>query len=391
MSKIKKLIAQYCPEGVEWKTLGDVVKITTGQKPNLVFEIKKFAFSYINAGLEPSGSVSVSNTVGDTITIPSRGQGGAGYVGYQLKDFWCGPLCYRINSIVSFARTKFIFYYLKENQQQIVDLRKTGSIPAVNKTDLSAVKIPIPPLPVQEEIVNILDKFTALEGELEGELEARKHQYEYYRNQLLSFEGKDVEWKTLGEVCLKTNNIKWKENVGKEYNYIDLSAVNRDNNQIEDLQIITSENAPSRAQQIVKTDDIIFGTTRPTLKRYAIVRSDLDEQICSTGFCVLRPNQNLILPNFLFFILKSQLFFNYVENNQEGAGYPAISNTKVKNFQYPVPSLEEQERIVAILDKFDALVNDISVGLPAEIAARRQQYEYYRRKLLTFEPLAVAQ
>ena len=208
---------------------------------------------------------------------------------------------------------------------------------------------------------------------------------------MLAFDGKDVEWKALGDICLKTSNIKWKDNLDSEFKYIDLSAVNRDNNQIEDLQSITAENAPSRAQQIVKKDDIIFGTTRPTLKRYAIIRSDLDEQICSTGFCVLRPNQNLISPKFLFFILKSQLFFNYVENNQEGAGYPAISNTKVKNFQYPIPPIEEQERIVAILDQFDALVNDISVGLPAEIQARRQQYEYYREKLLTFEPVAVAQ
>ncbi len=151
------------------------------------------------------------------------------------------------------------------------------------------------------------------------------------------------------------------------------------------MQTITSENAPSRAQQIVNTNDILFGTTRPTLKRYTIIGENLNNQICSTGFCVLRPNTDLILPKYLFFLLKSNSFYLYVENNQEGAGYPSISNSKVKNFTFPLPSLEEQERIVNILDQFDALVNDIKTGLPAEIKARRAQYEYYRKKLLTFQ------
>src|SRR5690606_3687185 len=205
---------------------------------------------------------------------------------------------------------KFVFYYCFLLGEWCRNNVTTSSFASVDMRGFKKFKFPIPPLPVQKEIVRILDKFTSLEAELEAELEARTRQYEYYRNQLLAFEGEAV--RTLGEVCVKTNNIKWKENVGEEYYYIDLSAVNRDNNQIEELQTITSESAPSRAQQIVKTDDIIFGTTRPTLKRYAIIPSNLDGQICSTGFCVLRPNLNLILPKFLFFILKSQAFFSYV-------------------------------------------------------------------------------
>ena len=101
--------------------------------------------------------------------------------------------------------------------------------------------------------------------------------------------------------------------------------------------------------------------------------------------CVLRANNFLVLPKFIFFLLTTKKFFDYVDNNQEGAGYPSISNSNVKKFKIPIPPLSEQERIVSILDKFDALVNDISQGLPAEIKARRQQYEYYRNKLLTFK------
>lgn len=181
--------------------------------------------------------------------------------------------------------------------------------------------------------------------------------------------------------------MKWKENDNKDFKYIDLSSVDRISNKITEIQIITSQNAPSRAQQIVRNEDVIFGTTRPTLKRYCCITPEYDGQICSTGFCVLRANKDFVLPKYLFFVLTTSDFYNYVENNQEGAGYPAISNSKVKEYMMAVPTLEEQKCIVGVLDKFDSLVNDISVGLPAEIDARRKQYEYYRNKLLLFEPL----
>ncbi len=193
------------------------------------------------------------------------------------------------------------------------------------------------------------------------------------------------KWLTLSDMCVETKNIRWREVFEKEFQYIDLSSVNRDNNQIIETQIICAENAPSRAQQIVKTDDVIFGTTRPTLKRVCHITPEYNDEICSTGFCVLRANNEVVLPRYLYFILTTTDFYNYVESNQEGAGYPSIANSKVMKYEIYLPSLEEQNRIVAILDKFEKLVNDISEGLPAEIKARRQQYEHYRNKLLTFK------
>lgn len=187
---------------------------------------------------------------------------------------------------------------------------------------------------------------------------------------------------------MKTNNIKWKENADKDYAYIDLSSVNRANNEITETQTINTQTAPSRAQQIVLEDDVIFGTTRPTLKRFCYIPKKYDEQICSTGFCILRADKQQVLPKYLYFSITTTAFNDYVNRNQEGAGYPAISDAKVKSFKIPVPPLEEQERIVAILDKFDALVNDLSSGLPAEIKARRRQYEYYRDRLLSFREAA---
>jgi type I restriction enzyme S subunit len=120
--------------------------------------------------------------------------------------------------------------------------------------------------------------------------------------------------------------------------------------------------------------DVIFGTTRPTLKRLSTIDSNFDGQICSTGFCVLRPNTNKILTDFLYHLISSSDFFDYVEKTQKGASYPAISDAEVKKFRIPIPSLAIQEEIVTILNSF--------TELEAELEARRKQYGYYRNSLL---------
>ncbi len=114
-----------------------------------------------------------------------------------------------------------------------------------------------------------------------------------------------------------------------------------------------------------------------------------DGQICSTGFCVLRTNNELVINRWLYHNISSTNFFDHVEKYQKGAGYPAIADADVKMYKIPVPPLSVQSEIVRILDRFDALCNDLSSGLPAEIEARRKQYEYYRDKLLTFKERTV--
>ena len=196
--------------------------------------------------------------------------------------------------------------------------------------------------------------------------------------------GQEVEWKKMSEVCQKTSKINWKLVEG-EYKYIDLSSVDRDNHKISDCTIINKENAPSRAQQVVKTGDILFGTTRPTLMRFCYIPKEYDGEVCSTGYCVIRVNNEMINSHFAYHFLFTQKFQDYVEGHQKGASYPAISNKDVMSFELPIPSLQEQERIANILDRFESLTTSLQSGLPAEIAARRQQYEYYRDKLLTFK------
>ena len=195
--------------------------------------------------------------------------------------------------------------------------------------------------------------------------------------------GQAVEWRTLGEVVLPTNNIKWHES-DLSYRYIDLSSVNKDNNNIGETLEITSKNAPSRAQKIVKKDDIIFATTRPTQMRSALIPPNLDGQIASTGYCILRANQNEVLPKWIYYNLQINEFKIYLQDKQSGTAYPAISDGLIKQFQIPIPPLSVQSQIVQILDAFTEL-ND---QLTTELSMRQKQYQYYRDFLLSEHELA---
>ena len=190
-----------------------------------------------------------------------------------------------------------------------------------------------------------------------------------------------IAFQAIGAAVHRTSNVKWTDVQDNEFKYIDLTSVDRDTHAIRETVIITSESAPDRAQQLVHTGDVIFGTTRPMLKRYALISPEYDGQICSTGYCVLRSNTEVLLPNFLFHLLGTNSFYAHVEANERGASYPAISDSAVKAFRIPVPPLEIQREIVKVLDAFSAL----EAELEAELEARRQQYAHYRDRLLSFD------
>lgn len=193
-----------------------------------------------------------------------------------------------------------------------------------------------------------------------------------------------VEFMRLGDVCLKTANISWVANRNLSFQYIDLTSVDRVTHSIGDIETINSDNAPSRAQKIVKANDVIFGTTRPTLKRYCFIPTDIDGQICSTGYCVLRADETQILPRYIYHLISSTEFDTYVEVNQRGSAYPAISDADVKAYNIPIPPLPVQQEIVRVLDKFTELEAELEAKLKIELEVRKQQYEYYRNKLLAF-------
>lgn len=395
MSYLEKLL-----EGVdlEWKRLEDVTIFSNGKGHEKAIT-NDGQFIVVNSKFISTGGKVVKYTnqqicpliVDDVLIVMSDLPNGKALAKtFLIDENEKYTLNQRIGSITiknkSTLLPTFFNYYLNRTPQL---LKFNNGIDQTNlrKKQILDVKIPIPSLSVQKEIVRILDIFTELNAklnaELNAELTARKQQYKYYREQLLSFEKGEVEWKSLRKVLLTTNNIRWRDN-DNTYRYIDLSSVSRDNNSIIETSEINSKNAPSRAQKIVLKNDVIFATTRPTQQRLCLIDQEHSGQIASTGYCVLRAKEENILPKWIFYHLTSNSFKNYVEENQNGSAYPAISDAKVKEYEIPIPPLEEQKRIIAILDKFDTLTNYISEGFPEEIELRKKQYEHYRDMLLTF-------
>ena len=200
-------------------------------------------------------------------------------------------------------------------------------------------------------------------------------------------DGAAVEWVPLASLTQPTSNIKWRE-VDNSRRYIDLTSVDVITKKITETKEITAENAPSRAQKIVLTSDLIFATTRPTQLRYCLIDEEYTEQIASTGYCVLRADQSKVLAKWMMHWLGTPAFRDFVEANQSGAAYPSISDGKVKEFSIPIPcpespqkSLAIQAEIVRILDAFTALTAELT----AELTARKTQYNHYRNQLLSFD------
>ncbi len=156
--------------------------------------------------------------------------------------------------------------------------------------------------------------------------------------------------KTLGEVLEKTETVNPIQSPNVEFDYIDVSSVSNTTFEIEETQRLKGKDAPSRARKLVRTNDIIFATIRPTLQRIAVVPEHLDQQICSTGYFVLRPKQG-IDHRFVFYSLFTEDFIGQMESLQKGASYPAVTDGDVRAQVIPVPPLPEQQRIVGLLDE----------------------------------------
>ena len=200
-------------------------------------------------------------------------------------------------------------------------------------------------------------------------------------------DGAEVTWITLAAVTFPTSNIKWKA-INRVFRYIDLGSVDMRTRSITDTSEIVESNAPSRAQKIVEKDDVIFATTRPTQMRSCLISDEYAGEVASTGYCVLRADREIVLPKWILYWVSSSEFKTYLEKQQSGSAYPAISDKKVKEFEIPIPcpenpkkSLAIQSEIVRILDTFTELTTELTT----ELNARKKQYNYYRDELLTFE------
>ena len=281
----------------------------------------------------------------------------------------------------SIINYKYLYYCLA-NKYEALKNQGQGVLSSLNLTTIKKIEIPLPPLSVQQEIVRILDKFTQLEAELEAELDCRKRQYEYYRNKLLSYEGNEVEWKTLGEMAKKISSGGTPKTTVSEYYNGEIPWLRTQEvgyGEIWDTSIkITEEAVKNSSAKWIPKDCVIIAMYGATVGRVGINKIPLTtNQACAN----IEVNEEIANYKYVYYCLLNQ--YEYIKSL--GAGSQTNINAQiVKSLKIPLPPLEEQQRITTILDKFHTLVNSINEGLPKEIALRRKQYEYYREKLLTF-------
>lgn len=396
MSKLEELIQELCPDGVEYKKIKEVYKRIKGT-PITAAKMKEIADDNGDVKIFAGGKTIVYAFEKDipnanitripAVLVQSRGVIDVVY--YDLpftfkNEMWA----YTHENPITL---KFLYYVLKNNINKFRDeAAGMGSMPQISLKVTEDFNMPVPPLEVQQEIVHLLDDFTAKTAELQAELnkeyEARKKQYEYDKEVLLC-NNENVDKVKIKDIVCKTNKIKWNQ-TENTYQYIDLSSVDRETHTLLNTSIIDRNNAPSRAQQIVCVDDVLFGTTRPMLKRLCVIPDEYDGQICSTGFCVLRAIDNIVQPKWIYHVLNTTQFYSYVESHQQGTSYPSISDSLVKEYEITLPSLDEQIRIINILDNLEETNFELNNNLSLELESRQKQYEFYRDKLLTFKELS---
>ena len=386
MSKIDELIQRLCPKGVEHKSLGSLIQVFRGKrltKKELSDEEKHPVY---HGGLEPLGYYSQSNREGNTVMVINVGAS-AGTVGYSNVDFWSSDGCFALGSSEQLI-SRYLYYALICQEKNLRSNVRVAGIPTLDASAVQRVVIPVPPIEIQEEIVGILDKYILLEAELEAELEARKTQYEHYRDTLLSFESKNVEWKELGEIGSFTRGKRFVKtdilskgfpciHYGEMYTHYKISA--KESKSFLD---------PSQAARlrVAKHGDVIIvaaGETIEDIGQGVAWLGESDVVIHDACFAY----SHKMHPNYVSHFLQTDIFHSQIKRYISSGKISSINASGLSKARIPVPPIEEQIRIATILDKFHILINDIAVGLPAEIQARRKQYEYYRNKLLTFKPL----
>lgn len=404
MSYLEKLL-----DGVEveWKMLGEVIhSLKTGLNPRQNFSLNTLDAQgyYVTVREIQNGKVvflDKTDRVNDRALKIINGRSnleagdilfsGTGTVG-RIAVIEENPInwnikegVYTIKPIKEKIAPRFLSYLLQSSKIVKDYSKKIVGNPVISLPmgDLKKLLIPIPcpgnpekSLAIQAEIVRILDKFTGLTAELTAELTMRKKQYNHYREQLLRFEKDEIEWKTLGEVAeYSKSRVSFDKLDKNNYVGVDNLLQNRAG-KMQSNYVPTSGNLTE-----FREGDILIGNIRPYLKK--IWQAD------STGgtngdVLVIRSCHKSILPRYLYQILADDNFFEYNMQHAKGAKMPRGNKDAIMKYRVPIPSFDEQTRIVTILDKFDTLTNSISEGLPREIELRQKQYEHYRDLLFSF-------
>jgi type I restriction enzyme S subunit len=387
MSRVDELIHELCPEGVRYHSITEFAECLVGGTPatgnplfwdegtipwmksgevnkSIIYEtenrITQLGYDACSARLVPAGSV----------VIALAGQGKTrGLVARTRIELSTNQSLCAITPNES-MNSDFLYFFLATQYQRLRELSSgDGSRGGLNLSMIRNYRVPVPPLEVQREIVRVLDLFQSLEAELEAELEARRRQYAHYRDWLLDFtERGGVRWMTLGEAAFSERGSP----------------------------MTLKQTQPGQVRVVANGPSVVYFHDQPNRDGQTVVvaRSGANAGTVSfwegpiflTDAFSLRPKSDVLTHRFLYYSLLVRQ--NHIRGTKKGAGVPHVRVSAIEQLKIPVPPLDEQKRIVEILDDFALLVNDISIGLPAELAARRSQYEYYRDRLLTFEEAA---
>lgn len=373
------MIERMCPEGVERVRLDSVCSFQRGKTITAKDAIDG-SIPVIAGGQTPSYYHNEANKCGESVVVAGSGAY-AGFVSY-----WNIPIYVSDAFSVEpqgMLMHKYLFFYLKQNQKKIFETQKGAGVPHVHGKDIAGFLISLPPLPIQQEIVRVLDTFTQLQSNLEVELVARQKQYEYYRNKLLTFDKDDesVEWKTLGEIgtIYKGKGIQKADftDVGKPCIHYGQVHTFYGSSATETKSFISEELYSSSNKAIF--GDIIIATTSEDVE--ACCKSTVwlgdGEPAISGDAHYYRHNQN---PKYMGYLFMTEMFAVQKRIAAVGAKVTRVHGDSIMKFKFPFPSLQRQQEIVSILDTFESLITN----LKQEIEARKKQYEYYREQLLTF-------
>lgn len=369
MSKLEELIQELCPDGVETFPLEECCNILDKKrKPVTKNSREKGEYPYYGAnGVQDYVSDYIFNgkfvLVGEDGSVITKS--GTPVVTWAEGKIWVNNHAHVIEE-KSGTMLRYLYFYI-----QTIDVTSLihGNIPKLTGRDFRSLKIALPPLEIQREIVSILDNFTNLTAELTAELTARGIQYSYYRNKLLTFHSdtKIVQLADIADIGTGSSNTNEAVEDGKYPFFVRSQEPLRKNDfEYDETAIITAGDGVG----VGKVYHYIEG-------RYALHQRAYRIHI----------NTPEVVPKYYFHYMKAK-FLPYIQKTMFQGSVASIRRPMLNAFPVPVPSLDVQNRIVNVLDNFEKICSDLNIGLPAEIEARQKQYEYYRDKLLTFKEVA---
>lgn len=370
--RILEFIKQNC-KNVEFHALGDIAQIKRGERVTKSNLIDNGEFPVISGGVKPMGYLNKSNREANTITIAQYGT--AGYVDLQTQPFWANDVCYSVfpNEILN---NKFLYYYLMKSQKYIYSLTRKAIPDNLPIENLKSVKIPVPSLEVQNKIVEVLDSFSSLVRSLVLEKTVREKQYKYYLNHLITNarNSRILKLGEVGEVKMCKRILKNQTTKNGEIPFYKIGTFGKNADAFISKELF--ENFKEKYSYPKKGDILISASG--TIGRSVIFDGE-PAYFQDSNIVWLSHDETKVINKFLYYFYQLNPW-----KATDGGTISRLYNDNVRNTEIPLPPLDEQERIVRILDSLNELANGLSAGIPKEIELRQKQYKYWRDRLLEF-------